>query len=123
VITAEDIDYVDSRSDDIAANTITDPAKLVGMMPRHVITALKPLSASDVVQPPLVKKGEIVTMQLQSGSIFLTTQGKALEDGVDGDTVRVVNTSSSQVIQGVVTGMKTVTVAPPATVTVAHNGT
>ncbi|MBI1214757.1 MAG: flagellar basal body P-ring formation protein FlgA [Alphaproteobacteria bacterium] len=123
IITAQDIDYVDTRSDDISANVITDAARLIGMMPRRAIAALKPVTASDVVQPPLVKKGETITMQLKSDTMVLTTQGKALEDGVEGETVRVVNTSSNQVIQGVVTGMKTVTVAAPATARVAGQGT
>lgn len=122
-ITASDIDYVDTRASDIAASTVTDPAKLIGMTPRRTIAPLKPISASDVVLPPLVKKGDLVSLELKNGAIFVTSQGRALEDGVEGDTVRVSNTSSNQIVQGVVTALKTVTIAPPATVQIPPSGT
>jgi len=121
-IRAGDISYVDTRGDDLAASTITDPARLIGMTPRRALAALKPVSASDVIQPPLVKRGQTVILQLQNGQMFLTAQGRALEDGVKGDTVRVANTASNQVVQGTVTGLKTVTVAPPARARVPAGG-
>ncbi len=46
----------------------------------------------------------------------LTAQGRALEDGGAGDTVRVVNTQSNTVVQAVVTGANRVSVLPAGTI-------
>jgi len=52
----------------------------------------------------------------------LTASGKALSDGSQGELVRIVNTSSSRVIEAVVTGPNMVTVNPsgPVTTPVSH---
>ena len=40
----------------------------------------------------------------------LTTRGKALENGSDGDTVRITNTRSNKIIKAEVTGIGKVSV-------------
>ena len=44
--------------------------------------------------------------------MILTAQGKALDNGADGDTVRITNTQSKKVIEAEVTGMGRVAVLP-----------
>lgn len=51
--------------------------------------------------PKLVRRGQPVTLSVRSGSLSITTQGRALADGRAGDLVRVV-TPSSRTVQGVV---------------------
>jgi flagella basal body P-ring formation protein FlgA len=46
----------------------------------------------------------LVTIILKSPKMTLTAQGKALDDGSDGDTVRITNTQSNKVIEAEVTG-------------------
>ena len=67
------------------------------------------LKASETVGRAL-KKGDIVTVTLQSGPIHLTTQARALENGASGALVKVMNMSSRQVLDAVVTGMQAVSV-------------
>lgn len=113
LITAEDLDYVDVRNSDLGANVLVSAEQLIGMSPRRGIAALKPIASSDVSSPIVVKKGEIVTMVLQNSEMTLTTQGKALESGAVGETVRIVNASSGQSVEGVVTAVKTVSITSP----------
>lgn len=113
IISAEDIEYVDIRNSELAANVITDPEKLVGMAPRRGIASLKPVTPADVALPQVVKKGELVTMVLQSDTMTLTAQGKALSSAAVGETVKIVNAASGQAVDGVVTGPKTVSVRAP----------
>jgi flagella basal body P-ring formation protein FlgA len=113
LITAEDLDYVDVRNSDLGANVLVSADQLIGMSPRRGIAALKPIASSDVASPVVVKKGEIVTMVLQNSEMTLTTQGKALENGAVGETVRIVNPSSGQSVEGVVTAVKTVSITSP----------
>jgi len=110
VLTRSDITWVDMRAADVAANTIIDAAQLAGQSPRRNLPALRPLSAGDIVQPMMVKKGDTVTVTLQNGAIHLTTQAKALENGAAGTLVKVMNMSSRQVLDAEVTGMQAVTV-------------
>ena len=113
LITADDIEYLDVRNSDLSSNIIVSAEQLVGMSPRRGLSPFKPMTASDIVSPVLVKKGEIVTMVLQNAEMTLTTQGKALENGAVGETVRIVNSSSGQSVEGVVTAMKTVSITSP----------
>jgi flagella basal body P-ring formation protein FlgA len=113
LITAEDLDYVDVRNSDLGANVLVSADQLIGMTPRRGLGALKPIASSDVTSPVVVKKGEIVTMVLQNSEMTLTTQGKALESGAVGETVRIVNPSSGQSVEGIVTAVKTVSILSP----------
>lgn len=113
LIDAEDIDYVDIRNSEIGGSVITAADHLIGMAPRRGLAPLKPVTTADIMSPIVVKKGEIITMVLKSDEMTLTTQGKALESGASGDTVRVVNPSSGQSVEGVVSGVKTVSIMAP----------
>lgn len=113
VISAEDIDYVDMRNSEIGANVLTDASKLVGMAPRRGLGALRPMTAGDLSQPLVVKKGEQVSMTLSSDSMTLTAVGKALSSGAVGDTVKIVNAASGLSVDAVVTGPKSVEVRSP----------
>lgn len=114
VIGFDDIQYIDMRNSDISANLIVSADSLVGQTPRRGISALKPVSLGEIVMPPAVKKGELVTMTLQSDIIQLTAQGRVLQTASVGDVVRVINTSSNQTIEAIVTGPRTVAVRPPS---------
>lgn len=114
IIGAEDIQYIDMRSDAVSASTIVSAESLIGQTPRRGVAPMKPVALADVVLPPAVRKGELVTMTLQNSVIQLTAQGRALQEATVGDVIRVVNTSSNQTIEAVVTGPRTVAVKPPS---------
>lgn len=113
VIAADDIDYVDMRAADITPTMMTDAASLVGRTPRRGIAAMKPVTLSDVQMPLVIKKGDLVTMTLKAGALSLTAQGRAMENGAVGDAVRVMNSTSRQVVDAVVTGALTVRIQAP----------
>jgi flagella basal body P-ring formation protein FlgA len=52
-------------------------------------------------------------MALENGIISMTTQGRAMSDGADGEVIPVMNVSSKQVIDARVTGPQNVRVHPP----------
>lgn len=114
VITAADLDYTDIKNTDLAANTITDASKIIGMTPRRGIVALKPLNVGDISMPVIIKKGDLVTITLKSPVMTLTTTGRALENAASGDSLRVMNVTSNQTLDAMVTGPKAVSVNAPA---------
>ena len=52
----------------------------------------------------LVRRGEPVTLRLQSGPLTIATAGRALGDGSKGARVRVVAFSTRRTLEGVVEG-------------------
>lgn len=113
VISANDIDYIDMRSSDITSSMVTEASDLVGQTPRRGINAMKPVTSSDIRLPLIVKKGDIVTMVLKHDALSLTTQGRAMDSGAAGDAIRVMNSSSKQIVDAIVTGSQTVSIKPP----------
>src|SRR5262249_40033277 len=98
IISANDIDYVEMRANDISSSMITEASSLIGETPRRGVAAMKPLTLSDVKLPIIVKKGDLVTMVLKNSLLSLTAQGRAMDDGAAGDAIRVMNSASKQVI-------------------------
>ncbi len=110
VISMDDIDFIDVRSEFVKHDVVLEAEDLVGMTARRIIHAGKPIKDNDVQFPQIVKRGELVTMVFKSGPMSLTAQGKALESGAKGDTIRVVNASSSKTLQAKITAQKEVMV-------------
>lgn len=105
---------------DMTADTISDPAEAAGMAARQALRAGPPLRRADLVKPEIVKREESVTLIYEMPGIMLSTRGKAVESGAEGDTINVLNIQSKRTVQGVVTGPGRVTIASPQPITVSE---
>lgn len=110
VVSEHDLDYIMVRSTDLALNTIVDKNDLIGQTPRRTLPAMKALMENDMESPVLVKKGETVNVVLKNGSLVLTMKAQATQSGAEGETVRIVNTTSKKTLDAVVTGPQMVTI-------------
>lgn len=104
VIGARDIEYIDLPEHRLKHNMIVDASELVGMTPRRILFADKPIKTTDIEAPRIVGRGERVTMIFKQGALTLTAKGKALEYGAKGDVIRVSNASSSRTVDAMVIG-------------------
>jgi flagellar basal body P-ring formation protein FlgA len=84
-----------------------------GMEASRRLAAGAVVRRSDVMQPQLVRRGEPVTIRIVSGSLVISSGGRALGGGGKGDMVRVVANSTSRTLDGIVEGSGTVRVAAP----------
>ncbi len=84
--------------------------KAIGMQVRRPMRATQALRSADLVKPDLVQRDQNITLIYQSAGLYLTTRGKALDNGTEGDTVNVLNPQSNRTITGVVTGRGQVTI-------------
>jgi flagellar basal body P-ring formation protein FlgA len=84
--------------------------KAIGMQLRRQMRATQALKVADLVKPDLVQRDQEVTLIHQSAGLYLTSRGKALESGTEGDTVNVLNPQSKRTISGTVTGRGQVTI-------------
>ena len=110
VITSSDLSNIDLRSSAVHSGMILNVDDLVGLTPRRILHAGKPIKDSMVEYPQIVQRGELVTMVFNNGLLSLTAQGKALENGAKGDVIRVVNANSSKTLEARITGQKEVAV-------------
>lgn len=84
--------------------------RAVGMQLRRPMRAGTPIRVADIAKPEFVQRDQSVTVIYQVPGIYLTTRGKAIESGAEGDTVSVLNLQTKRTLTGVVTGRGQVTV-------------
>ncbi|MBO4520693.1 MAG: flagellar basal body P-ring formation protein FlgA [Alphaproteobacteria bacterium] len=111
IITADDI--LTKRVAQEASGRASDQTKaedLIGKEVKRPLRSGQTIQTNDVRAQVMVAKGKIVTLNFAKGGIILSAQGKALENGGLGDTVRVMNSQSKTVVQGTVTGPETVSI-------------
>ena len=104
VITAQDLVWSDVRDDNLRQDLVTDPKQLIGMEPRQLLRANAPVRLAELQRPMAITRNGLVTMQLQTPYMSLSTQGRAMEDAGIGDTVRVTNLQTKQVVEARVQG-------------------
>ncbi|WP_404401915.1 flagellar basal body P-ring formation protein FlgA [Idiomarina seosinensis] len=107
LVTSADLKETEVDVNRIRSNVFTDPAVLVGVRVKKRIRSGQPIQASDTC---LVCAGETVTIVAKNKSLRITATGKALADGLQGESVAVKNTRSDQSVEAVVTGLNEVTV-------------
>jgi len=103
-IGAADLDWIQVPEDRVTADVVTEANQLINHEVRRDTAEGDLLRSRDVIPPRLVQRGSLVTMRIETPYITVTAQGKSEQDGAEGETVRVINTQSNRVIEGVVTG-------------------
>jgi flagella basal body P-ring formation protein FlgA len=82
----------------------------LGMQMRRPMRAGQPLRSADLVKPDLVQRDQSVTVIYDTPGLYLTTRGKALDNGTEGDVVNVLNLQSKRTVTGIVSGRGQVTI-------------
>lgn len=86
---------------------VTDLALLDGARTKKSLSRGQILTLQDLC---LVCKGDMVTIEVISGSLSVATSGKALSDGSLGDNIQVQNLNSGRKVQASVTAVKRVAI-------------
>ncbi|WP_439817321.1 flagellar basal body P-ring formation chaperone FlgA [Zavarzinia sp. CC-PAN008] len=104
VIGDAEIDYVEVPAYRVSRVALLDAGQIVGQAARRPLRPGVALTANDLRRPVVIAKGSLVTMVVQAAAMTLTATGKAMEDGGQGDLIRIQNPSSNKIVQGKVTG-------------------
>ena len=99
---------------EVTADVPASIAEVVGRAARQALRVGQPVRRTDLVKPEMVKRDDTVTIIYQVPGMVLSSRGKALEAGAEGDFINVLNAQSKRTIQGVVTGPGRVDISPPA---------
>jgi flagella basal body P-ring formation protein FlgA len=88
----------------------TAPERLVGKRLQRALTAGAVIPPNAVRAVPAIRRGETVTLVIESQGMTVSSSGAALDDGYLGQRLRVRNPGSERIIEGVVTGERRVAV-------------
>jgi len=91
-------------------NDAASREQALGMQIRRPMRAGQPLRGTDLIKPDLVQRDQSVTVIYDAPGLYLTTRGKALDSGAEGDVVNVLNLQSKRTVTGVVSGRGQVTI-------------
>lgn len=102
VIAESDLSYITVAADKITPDLIRDINQMAGRETRRPLMEGSTISANDLRPALLVKRGNMVTMVVETGSLRITARGRALADAAKGQTVRVMNLQSNKTVEGTV---------------------
>lgn len=99
-----DADITVSRQDlaAVAGNALTDASQAIGKRLRYPVATGAALNAGLLDLPPLVKRGQAVTIVSIGQGLEVRAAGEALADGTSGETIRVRNLLTRKTIQATV---------------------
>lgn len=83
---------------------------LVGKEVQRALLADRPVAAASVREPRAIRRGERVLIAYSGAGIDLTAPGRALQDAILGEEIRVVNLASNRTITATAAGSGRVTV-------------
>ena len=109
-ITEGDIRLEKMNLAELSANVVTDPLEAIGKRTKRAIDPNLPLKLNFLELPPLVRRGDLVTIVAESDTLKITTQGIVSENGCKGEMVRVINTNSRKDVYARVVDSRTVAV-------------
>ncbi len=110
IIGKRDIDWIKMPERKLQSNLLMRESDLIGLTPRRIAHAGKPIVSNELEAPQLVGRGESVTISYVDGPLVLTTKGKALQSGAKGDLIRVTNLNSHQTVDAYVSAENAVVV-------------
>lgn len=100
VLGPDDVAVVERNQRDVPGDAITTPEQAIGMETKVAVAADAPLPRTALAAPIVVKKGDLVTIVLETAAMKLTASGEALEPGALGAGIKVLNRGSKQMVAG-----------------------
>ena len=83
----------------LSDNYVSDVSRLIGKTTTRTIRSGEVIRLSTVTEPVVVKRGDTVIIEAQSGAIVVSTQAIALADGRVGEQISVRNTQSERMVR------------------------
>ena len=107
---ASDLTTAQIPASQVFASTFTAPDDVVGLQTVRPLPAGQPLNRLHLRQAPAVARESLVTLTYARGSVQLSGQALALEDGQIGQSIRVRNPASRSTLVATVSAPGEVTI-------------
>ncbi|WP_020209440.1 flagellar basal body P-ring formation chaperone FlgA [Gilvimarinus chinensis] len=99
-VEARDISSVLMSTSSLRSGYFTDPQRVIGKQLRRPVDAGEPLRSGLLEEPIAINRGEVITLESNSGAISVATQAEALSSGRIGEQIRVRNLGSERIVRG-----------------------
>ncbi|MBT8368014.1 MAG: flagellar basal body P-ring formation protein FlgA [Deltaproteobacteria bacterium] len=109
-ITEDDIELQKLDLAKLPSDVITDPEVVLGQRTRRAIGSQTVLRSNLVEFPPLVKRGDVVVIIVESAGFKITALGQVKKKGRLGDRIPVINFDSKKILYARVVDSNTVKV-------------
>ena len=110
VVSKEDVRLEKRNLSQLPRNTVSALEEAIGKRTKRVIDANSVITADMLDIPPVVRRGDLVTLIVETDALKITTLGEVKESAIKGETIRVLNVSSQKEIYGMVVDSSTVKV-------------
>ncbi len=102
LLTENDIQLEEKEISRLGYGYVSDPAQAVGKALRRSVTPGTVLTPNAMTAPRVVERGQTVVIVATGGGIEVRMAGEALSDGALNDRIRVRNTKTRRIVEGVV---------------------
>jgi flagella basal body P-ring formation protein FlgA len=89
------------------------PSEAAGRSLRKNLSQGEAIALNLLVNVPIIERGKVVTIVVQSAGVTVRAKGEALENGALGDVINVRNLAGRAVVKAVVVAEDTVEVKVP----------
>ncbi|NKX36644.1 flagellar basal body P-ring formation protein FlgA [Rhodobacteraceae bacterium R_SAG4] len=96
IIAAEDLVFKNIE----APGALSSPNEIIGQEARIALYASRPIHAGDIGPPALVDRNDLVKLIFRHGGLEISTEGRSLGRGAEGELIRVMNLSSRTTVTG-----------------------
>jgi flagella basal body P-ring formation protein FlgA len=100
VLGADDLAVVERNAKDVPDDAFREPAEAIGLETTVALAAEAPLPRTALAAPVVVKRGDLVTLLVETAGMRLSVAGEALEAGAVGAGIKVLNRASKQTVAG-----------------------
>jgi len=102
VLTADDLSTDDRDVSRMLNGYFTRPERLIGHQLVQSVTAGRVITPSMVAASAVISRGQSVTLVVRDAGLSISMKGKALADGALDHRIRVENSQSGRVVEGIV---------------------
>jgi flagella basal body P-ring formation protein FlgA len=100
VLRRDDLDVGEGDLAGLPPSVLRDPRQALGKETRSALPAGAPVTLQALASPLLVRRGDLVTVVVETPGMRLSVPGEALEPGSAGNAIRVRNRTSRQELSG-----------------------
>ncbi|MCD4677894.1 MAG: flagellar basal body P-ring formation chaperone FlgA [Desulfobacula sp.] len=101
-ISKEDICWEKKNIFDLRENIIKTFEEIDGKILKTGVRKGDYLKTSLLANPPLIKKGDIITLVAKNANLLIVTSGVSKEDGFENELIKVENLYSGRLVRGIV---------------------
>ena len=97
---------------EIFGETPVDLTKVTGQIAKHNMRTGDIIGSTDILKAEWVERGSSVNIVFEAAGLSLSTKGKAITGGGEGDTISILNLQSKRQIEGIIIAPGKVSVKP-----------